>query len=340
MSSDSLTSFTTKDLVLAMAPVDIVVAKFLEATCDQSRLEQQGLFSAIIHQEWNCNEHGPSHRYLRALVRKMVATMDSDPEDDALVEFIYQASLVSDAIPDPAMTGYQSFRVGSDTSNHHLKIRVFPQHNDVALKVWEAGACLAEYLMAYPDMVANKRVIELGAGVGLTGLVMAACCQPISVYMTDYSATCLENMNHNIAINQKWIQHCRGALGNHEDVVTWGFLDWFVYAQGEIPDPPLVQAAEVMVAADVTYDIELNTALSRSVSRFLRGGTNRQAVFAMTLRNKETFDSFERELSQRGIQCKYEKQEVINNLPSIFPVYFIQPRSDVRIITMSLRENE
>jgi predicted nicotinamide N-methyase len=119
------------------------------------------------------------------------------------------------------MTGYQSFRVGSDTSNHHLKIRVFPQHNDVALKVWEAGACLAEYLMAYPDMVANKRVIELGAGVGLTGLVMAACCQPISVYMTDYSATCLENMNHNIAINQKWIQHCRGALGNHEDVVTW-----------------------------------------------------------------------------------------------------------------------
>lgn len=98
--------------------------------------------------------------------------------------------------------------------------------------------------------------------------------------------------------------------------------------------------AEVLVAADVAYDIDLNTALSKSVYRFLSGGEDRVAIFAMTLRNQYTFESFECDLKRLGIQCKYEDKEIMDNLPKIFPVYHVQPRSDVRIIKMSLTANE
>jgi hypothetical protein len=101
-----------------------------------------------------------------------------------------------------------------------------------------------------------------------------------------------------------------------------------------------VHDAEVLVAADVAYDIDLNTALSKSVYRFLSGGEDRVAIFAMTLRNQYTFESFECDLKRLGIQCKYEDKEIVDNLPKIFPVYHVQPRSDVRIIKMSLTADE
>ena len=45
-----------------------------------------------------------------------------------------------------------------DKKTQHLKhplfIRVFPEHNDVGVrKVWEAGACLAEFLIQFPHFV-------------------------------------------------------------------------------------------------------------------------------------------------------------------------------------------
>lgn len=208
-------SFDTTDLVMAMAPIDLVISNFAtRQECDLSSLESQETFASLLSPAWN--DLGPSHRYLRSLVRRY-ATL-CEPEDDVLVELIYRASLVHDGIPDPTLTGYQTFRLhnSSSKSDHQqqqqhrpVQIRVFPQHNDVALKFWEAGACLAEYVIQYPDMVRHKRVLELGAGVGLTGIIMAGCCQSTSVHMTDYSVSCLDNMNHNIAMNRDWLQSMR-----------------------------------------------------------------------------------------------------------------------------------
>ena len=87
-----------------------------------------------------------------------------------------------------------------------LRLRVFPRHNDVALKLWEAGACLVEYLLRNPHHVAGKNCCELGARVGLTGLVVSACCQPTSYHMTDYTEACLSNLEHNIQINNDLLQ--------------------------------------------------------------------------------------------------------------------------------------
>ena len=56
-------------------------------------------------------------------------------------------------------------------------VRLYPHHNDVGVwRVWEARACLANYLIQHPDAVLGRSVIPFGSGVGLTGLVVAVLC--------------------------------------------------------------------------------------------------------------------------------------------------------------------
>jgi hypothetical protein len=81
-------------------------------------------------------------------------------------------SLCSSPLPapvaDPDLLQYLTFRIGSGV----LAVRTGPFHNDVGLRMWEAGYFLAEFLVKNPHLVADKSVIELGSGVGLTGLVI------------------------------------------------------------------------------------------------------------------------------------------------------------------------
>lgn len=89
-----------------------------------------------------------------------------------------------------------------------------------------------------------------------------------------------------------------------------------------------------MIAADVVYAVECIPDLVLTVEKFLSDGNEKKiALFATTHRNKNTFSLFEKELEKRHIICDYKSQD---GLPFIFPCYFNQPRSDVRICTMQL----
>ena len=44
-------------------------------------------------------------------------------------------------------------------------------------------------------------VLELGAGVGITGIALAKWARPAHVAMTDYLANVIDNLNHNLEIS-------------------------------------------------------------------------------------------------------------------------------------------
>jgi len=209
-----------------------------------------------------------------------------------------------------------------------LRIKVYPHHNDVGVaKVWEAGACLAEFIFHNAHCIRGRRVIELGAGVGLTGLVAAANFAK-SVHMTDYTNATLENLSYNVSINNKWLKE----RGIDKGIVTIGNLEWGEYAENSCCS----HSADVLIAADVVYTVECIPDLVATVSKFLSSGSSTNvALFATTYRNRSTFALFETELEKKRIICDYKSQD---KMPYMFPCYFNQPRSDVRICTMTLSE--
>jgi len=107
--------------------------------------------------------------------------------------------------------------------------------------------------------------------------------------------------------------------------------------------------ADVLIAADVIYDRNAIPALMGVVERVLTNTsiTNTQdssnnvpnekiAIFATTFRNADTFALFEAEIRAKGITLSYASKDELDAMPNIFPCYFTQPRTDVRICLMKM----
>lgn len=344
--------------------------------------ETQGAFAELVYSiiqlpNGKPSPYQPTNRYMRKLLQRVashiekVACIENESFVELMMEYQLRASEGDDDVPDPSASCHVSFCLPSPTTiptkssndydhpNHIVGIQVYPHHNDVGVRrVWEAGAALAEYLVKRPELVRNKNVCELGAGVGLTGIVIAGLCDTKSVHMTDYTDATLVNMEFNVAQNRNWIKKVRRL--EHDDVqpVTTGYLEWEQFSEAleeqeramiectvptrsqTIHQPPeiskeIAKNADVLVAADVVYDRSIIPALISCVSKLLSDSPDKLAVFATTFRNEKTFNLLEEKLKEEGIRCSYAPRSHIESLPRIFPCYFVQPRTDVRICTMT-----
>lgn len=95
---------------------------------------------------------------------------------------------------------------------------------------------------------------------------------------------------------------------------------------------------DVLIAADVVYDVNELPSLVKTVFRLLTSGQGKIAIFATTLRNRNTFLKFQTLLSQSKIECSTIPSQQIDTLPMIFPCYEVQPRSDVQVCLMTVLE--
>lgn len=120
------------------------------------------------------------------------------------------------------------------------------------LLLWAAAPGLAQRLAEEPPLVAGKRVLEIGAGVGLPGLVAAHL--GASVTQTDYQAVALALARRNAA--QNGLPGIRVLPG-----------DWrrFTLADRE---PPF----DVVIGSDVLYERSLHDTLRALLPRLVAPG--------------------------------------------------------------------
>ncbi|KAA0166830.1 hypothetical protein FNF31_01205 [Cafeteria roenbergensis] len=72
-------------------------------------------------------------------------------------------------------------------------------HDDVGAVLWPAAAVLSRWLVAHPQVLSGRDVLEIGAGMGLTGIVAAG--QARRAVLSDFNWAVLCNLRRNIALN-------------------------------------------------------------------------------------------------------------------------------------------
>ncbi|GKZ01221.1 hypothetical protein MPSEU_001073400 [Mayamaea pseudoterrestris] len=360
---------SVSSLVFAMAPTENVLQAFMsnkDAINDEqsTSMHAQNSFVEALSIAWK-DPYGPSKSYLIKLVKSFIRRYIGDDEDRlqqsenllALLAEMLTLQGAARSVPDPDEYCHLSFPLPSDDDDKELlllRIRIYPYHNDVSLRLWEAGAVLAEYLIQHSSLIHGQTVVELGAGVGLTGLVCTATCRASHVTCTDYSTGALENMryNYNLLLHSSSgaTRYSRSDYVFEALHLDWSEIDSLPVASNSIfhetgnslPMMSLglkaVKEANVLLAADVIYDACVIPSLVRVMQSFFKSPTGRNtkqpktALFAATLRNKASLNLFRRELVDVGLSLEilFTGQEC-ERLPPLFPTKFVQPRRDVQI---------
>jgi predicted nicotinamide N-methyase len=113
--------------------------------------------------------------------------------------------------------------------------------------LWPSAIGLSNFIDENPGLVQNKRVIELGCGIGMPGIV--AALNGGEVVMTDYLQDALDfaakNWNKNLTLNFK------GQL-----------VDW--------RDVSKVENADVILASDVAYESRSFEPLKKAMNSILK----------------------------------------------------------------------
>eukprot|EP01127_Copromyxa_protea_P024511 TRINITY_DN9701_c0_g1_i2.p1 TRINITY_DN9701_c0_g1~~TRINITY_DN9701_c0_g1_i2.p1 ORF type:complete len:175 (+),score=35.98 TRINITY_DN9701_c0_g1_i2:101-625(+) len=148
-----------------------------------------------------------------------------------------------------------------------------------------------------PEPFEGKTLLELGSGVGITGIVLAKKVKIQKLVMTDYTDQVIANLKQNVEINKV------------SDLVDVQELDWERPKLGG-GDAEIVP--DVIFVADCVYDPELIDALTKVLKHFL-ARKNTCAYVASTHRNPTTFQYFLDTLGKLGISYKdYTPQEPLH----------------------------
>lgn len=143
-------------------------------------------------------------------------------------------------IPDPLLVKptYESLRLENPATS-------FP----FWAKVWPSAVALSSFLEQYQDLVKNKTVVEIGAGIGLPSFSIADHVAEITI--TDYDVDAIDLLQKNIA-----------HLGNPK--IKAICADWNCF--------PTSICADVVLLSDTNYAPSAFQSLLTLIQNFLQKG--------------------------------------------------------------------
>ncbi|GCB69577.1 hypothetical protein scyTo_0008411, partial [Scyliorhinus torazame] len=156
---------------------------------------------------------------------------------------------------------------------------------DVGKQVWRGAFLLADYILNNSYLFKGCTVLELGAGTGLTSIVMATVAE--TIFCTDVGEDLMNMCERNIIVNK----HIYGTAV-HESTgseIKVRELDWLrdelctdtenPYCWSEEEIAHLYDHTNVLLAADVFYDDNLTDAFFQTIYRILSNLKNPSTIY-------------------------------------------------------------
>ncbi|BGP38208.1 hypothetical protein JCM10449v2_002137 [Rhodotorula kratochvilovae] len=212
------------------------------------------------------------------------------------------------------------------------------------LRTWQACIALSNHLIASPAPLRRaRRILELGAGVGLLSLVAARLIRAEGgdgqgrVVATDVDEKVLELLEGNIQLNEL------------DDLARCTKLDW------ELASDPAANAdelarwekgafdggerAHLILGADIVYDPSLASLLAATLAWLLRPmeGTEAQpeALIAGTVRNESTWALFLQQCEKRQLRVEAVALEVPEGQNGLVGAEGWEGEGEVRLVRLT-----
>ncbi|KAL0992579.1 hypothetical protein UPYG_G00095270 [Umbra pygmaea] len=257
-----------------------------------------------------CRERPPSVKYRRRFLFHLIKLHEasaSEPQDglyDALGEV-----LGTEEGPEC----YKSYLLPCGEAVTLSESVAVISEGTTGLVTWEAALYLAEWALESTHVL--LAVLELGSGVGLTGIAVCRSCRPSKYVFSDYHHSVLQRLRDNLQLNGLDNQNSKEnppRLCNSEDVVVANQnaprvgvsvkdLDWKKVTEEQLRDLGI----NTVIAADVVYDPDIIGCLVELLSKILRcsaNGSPPDIYISSTIRNPDTYNSFKKHLANAGIR--------------------------------------
>ncbi|XP_015586219.1 protein-lysine N-methyltransferase EEF2KMT [Cephus cinctus] len=266
--------------------------------------------------------------FLKYLINKLEQT-DQEIHDELYSKYCELVSIKSKECE----THYKHFLLGKQNCITLQESTNIISHGTTGLCSWQAALGLGEWCLKNMDILKGKNILELGSGIGLTGLTVISTCSPDSFTFSDCHPAVLKMLCQNIQLNLCTKQEsCQGRVymntkfnGTQVLVVN---LPWEEIEQSTING--IWQYPDVILAADVLYDSSNFDALIGGLKYFL-SKNNCYAIIAATVRNTETISQFLYELENWNLY--FEEQAFPDS-----QVFIKTDETPVRIIKICVRQ--
>ncbi|XP_018335854.1 protein-lysine N-methyltransferase EEF2KMT [Agrilus planipennis] len=165
------------------------------------------------------------------------------------------------------------------------------------LSVWEASVVLSEWCIANRERLKGKSILELGSGLGLTGITISRFCNPKIIRFSDCHQQVFDILSRNIKLNLENTLSTSDMSKSESPVIQKFVSDNQIVEVlklfWEEIDENFCKSKEIdyVLAADVVYDSSIFPVLINAL-KLLIYYCNVTVIFACTQRNPETLESF------------------------------------------------
>lgn len=156
--------------------------------------------------------------------------------------------------------------------------------SNVGLQLWKGSLYLCDYLIhKSKDLLSNKIILDLGAGLGLTSIISSLFASKI--YCTDLDFV-LEQAIKNFKLNKT-------RLNLNENKIAFKSLDWFRFESSfdftEVEFQE-IQNTNVFLAADVIYDNRLTIVFLNSLFKLMKSSRNQPKIALISGEKRINFE--------------------------------------------------
>ncbi|KAM4632280.1 protein-lysine N-methyltransferase EEF2KMT isoform 1-T2 [Discoglossus pictus] len=145
-----------------------------------------------------CRKYPPSRPYRRLFLSELIKKHErvgTEPLDE-----LYEA-LAEVLNAEETETCHKTYLLPSGDGVTLSENRAIISEGTTGLVTWEAALSLAEWAIENPHVFKNRTILELGSGIGLTGLAICKSCHPKRYVFSDYHQRVLQQLKENIHLN-------------------------------------------------------------------------------------------------------------------------------------------